>query len=64
MNEFTLHLTADEQATLVRILNTKLEESRVEARRTHYSPEFRKDVLAEEQLLAALLKKLREPVAQ
>jgi hypothetical protein len=63
MEDFTLRLTVEEQAALVRLLDTALGESRVEARRTHFSPEFREQVLAEEKQLAGLLKKLRQPVA-
>ncbi len=61
MKEITLNLTATEQATLVRVLDAALGESRIEARRTHFSPEFRQQVLAEESLLAGLLKKLQRP---
>jgi hypothetical protein len=61
MAEIALSLTANEHATLVRVVEVALGESRVEARRTHLSPEFRQQVLAEESLLAGLLKKLREP---
>lgn len=61
MAEIALTLTTNEQATLVRVVEAALGESRVEARRTHYSPEFRDKVLAEESLLAGLLKKLQRP---
>jgi hypothetical protein len=46
MEDFTLRLTAEEQTALIRILDTALGESRVEARRTHFSPAFREQVLA------------------
>jgi hypothetical protein len=61
MAEMSLSLTANEHVTLVRVVEAALGESRVEARRTHFSPEFREQVLAEESLLAGLLRKLREP---
>ncbi len=61
MAENLLSLTANEHVTLVRVVEVALGESRIEARRTHFSPEFREQVLAEESLLAGLLKKLREP---
>jgi len=58
-----LSLTASESATLTRIVEAALGEVRVEARRTHFSPEFRAQVLAEETVLVRLLDKLRQPVA-
>lgn len=61
MAEMSLSLTANEHVTLVRVVEAALGESRVEARRTHFSPEFREQVLAEASLLAGLLRKLREP---
>ncbi len=61
MSETPLLLTANEQTTLVRVLEAALGEARVEARRTHFSPEFREQVLAEERVLAGLLEKLRQP---
>ena len=61
MAEIALTLSTNEQATLVRVVEAALGESRVEARRTHFSPEFRANVLAEESLLAGLLQKLQRP---
>ena len=61
MSETPLLLTANEQTTLVRVLEAALGEARVEARRTHFSPEFREQVLAEERVLTGLLTKLRQP---
>lgn len=61
MADTTLRLSASEQATLVRVLEAALGESRIEVRRTHFSPEYRQEVLAEERLLEGLLKKFQEP---
>lgn len=58
MSETKLTLTAHERTALVRILEAALGEARVEARRTHFSPEYRAEVLAEESLLKGLLNKI------
>ncbi len=55
-----LMLNADERALLLRLLETALGEVRVEAHRTHFSPEFRDQVLAEESLIRSLLEKVRQ----
>ncbi len=63
MSETKLTLTANEQTALVRVLEAALGEARVESRRTHFSPEYRAELLAEESLLKGLLKKIEEPSA-
>jgi len=61
MAEFHLVLNEQEKEYLVRVLNSALGETRVEARHTHYSPDFRQQVLSEEELLRQLLAKLQKP---
>jgi hypothetical protein len=63
MTAITLTLTEKERALLVRLLENVLAETRVEVRRTHYSPEFREQVLQEEATLRGLLEALRQPSA-
>jgi hypothetical protein len=63
MTEISLTLTEKERTLLVGLLETALADTRVEARRTHYSPEFRAQVLQEEGTLRALLSKLQRPPA-
>jgi hypothetical protein len=63
MAEFNLPLTAEERIVLFRILDTALRETRVEVHHTHFSPEFREQVKAEEVLLRGLLAKLRSAPA-
>lgn len=58
MNEYTVVLTQEEKEYLQRVLQTAIGETRVEAHRTHYSPDFRDRVLAEEVLLRGMISKL------
>ena len=61
MAEFHLILNEQEKAYLEGVLKSALGETRVEAHRTHYSPDFRQQVLAEEELLRQLLAKMQKP---
>jgi hypothetical protein len=61
MTEISVTLAEKERALLVGLLETALADTRVEARRTRYSPEFRDQVLQEESTLRALLSKLQRP---
>jgi hypothetical protein len=54
-----LSLTAEERALLTRLLDLALRDTRVEVHRTHFSPEFREQVKAEESLLRGLLAKVQ-----
>ena len=58
MNPLQISLSAEERGLLVRLLQTELGETRVELHHTHFSPEYRSEVKAEEALLRALLGKL------
>lgn len=53
-----IQLTPREQTLLIRMLETALADARVEAHRTHYSPEYRAEVLKEEDMIRGLLTKL------
>jgi hypothetical protein len=57
--QFSLALTAEEHAELERMVDQNLGETRVEVHRTH-TPDYRQQVLHQEELLRGLLKKLRE----
>jgi hypothetical protein len=59
MTTTDLSLTPDERALLLRLLETALGETRVELHRTHFSPEFRKEVKEEVELLRGMLERLR-----
>ena len=61
MSRITLTLDENERALLERVLEASLGESRVEVRRTHFSPEYRAQVTAEESTLSGLLQKIRVP---
>ncbi len=60
MNETQVTLTAEEKKLLVRVMETTLAETRVEAHHTHFSPEFRAEILKEEKTIRGLLDKLRK----
>jgi hypothetical protein len=60
MSEITLALTAEERTFLINSLDTMLKEVRVEAHHTHFSPEFRENVLREERTVRSLLEKLHK----
>ncbi len=60
MSETQVTLATDEKRFLVRVLETTLGETRVEAHHTHFSPEFREELLKEEKLIRGLLEKLRK----
>jgi hypothetical protein len=55
----TLTLTSEQRDLLLRLLDVALAETRVEAHRTHFSPDYRKQVLQEEEQIKALLGQLR-----
>ncbi|MBX9792636.1 MAG: hypothetical protein K2Y37_27360 [Pirellulales bacterium] len=55
----TVTLTSDQRDLLLRLLDVALAETRVEAHRTHFSPDYRKQVLQEEEQIKALLGQLR-----
>ncbi len=57
MSDITLNITEEERVELLRIVNRSLEEARVEVHRTH-SPNFRDEVIQEENILRALMQKL------
>lgn len=61
MTEVRLNLTPDEAAVLLRLVGSALGETRVEVHRTHHNPQFRQEVLEEEDLLRGLLAKLQGP---
>jgi hypothetical protein len=63
MAEYRLTLSEQEKEYLERILKVALGETRVEARHTHYSPEFRQQVLGEEELVRQLLAKVQKPAS-
>jgi hypothetical protein len=60
MTEVPLTLTAEERAFLLRLLEAVLGETRVEVHHTHFSPEFREQVLREEKMVRGLLEKVRQ----
>jgi hypothetical protein len=59
MAESQITLTREEREYLVRLLQSTIGETRVEAHRTH-TPAFRERVLAEETLERSLLSKLEK----
>jgi len=62
MAEFNLVLSEREKQYLEGMLKSALGETRVEAHRTHYSPEYRQQVLGEEELVRQLLAKVQKAV--
>ena len=58
MAEFRLELTAREREYLAGLLQAALSETRVEVHRTH-TPDFRDQVLGEENLVRGLLAKVQ-----
>jgi hypothetical protein len=58
MPEVSLTLTAEERNLLLQLLFKELGETRVELHHTHFSPDFRGEVKAEEGMLRGLLGKL------
>jgi hypothetical protein len=60
MAELQLTLTSEERECLVRLLETALRDTRIEEHRTR-TPSYREHVLHQEDLLIALLGKLRQP---
>jgi hypothetical protein len=58
MVQFDTPFTAEERQYLVRVLEARLGDTRVEVHRTH-SPDFREEVKQEEELVRALLAKIR-----
>jgi hypothetical protein len=60
MAEFHLVLNEQEKAYLERILKSALGETRVEVHRTH-TPDYRQQVLGEEELVRQLLAKVQKP---
>jgi hypothetical protein len=58
VQQFALQLSADERALLSRLVEQALGETRVEAHHTH-TPDFRQQVLQQENLLRDLLARLR-----
>ena len=60
MSEIHLVLSSSERDLLVRILDAKSKEKRVEVRRTEFSREFRHQVEDEETEIEGLLKKLSQ----
>lgn len=60
MAEFHLVLNEQEKAYLERILKSALGETRVEVHRTH-TPDYRQQVLGEEELVRQLLAKVKKP---
>jgi len=60
MAETQIKLSQEEKTYLVRILQNAIGETRVEAHRTHHSPQFRDQVLGEEKLLRGLVEKLEK----
>jgi hypothetical protein len=59
MNKFTLNITEEERAELLRILEGSLVETHAEKRRTE-SPSYQDQVGREESLLRALTEKVRK----
>ena len=57
-SSYTLALTAEERAELERLVQANLGDTRVEAHRTH-TPDYRQQVLHQEDVLRGLLTKLR-----
>jgi len=62
MAEFNLVLSEHEKEYLEGLLKSALGETRVEAHHTHYSPEYRQQVLNEEELVRQLLAKVQKSV--
>jgi len=60
MTESQLTLTADERDFLVGLLTTALRDTRVEEHRT-LAPTYREHIVHQEEVIAALLKKLGQP---
>ena len=60
MPDFQLSLNEREKQYLEGLLKSALSETRVEAHRTHYSPDFRQQVLGEEELVRQLLAKVQQ----
>ena len=60
MPDFQLSLNEREKQYLEGLLESALSETRVEAHRTHYSPDFRQQVLGEEELVRQLLAKVQQ----
>jgi hypothetical protein len=62
MPQFNWLLHEREKQYLEAKLKSALGETRVEAHRTHYSPEYRQQVLGEEELVRQLLAKVQKAV--
>jgi hypothetical protein len=62
MAEPQLTLTAEERQYLVDLLETRLKETRLEEHRTR-TPSYREHILHQEEVMLALLTKLRQPPA-
>jgi DNA-directed RNA polymerase beta' subunit len=60
MSQVNLTVTTEERDYLQRVLQKALEEVRVEVHRTH-TPDFRQQVLKEEELIRGLLAKVKTP---
>ena len=58
MVQLETELTAEEKQYLIRLLDARLGEARVEVHRTH-TPDYREQVQQEEALVRGLLAKLR-----
>jgi hypothetical protein len=58
MADFTLTLSENERAELLRLLEESLKDTRVEVHRTH-TPGYRENVQLEESILRGLLQKVR-----
>ena len=61
-SSINLVVNREEAASLLRILESSLGETRVEAHHTH-TPDFRTEVLAQESLLRGLIEKLKQGMA-
>jgi hypothetical protein len=61
MSDSQIEITAEERTFLIEFLQTALKEARIEEHRTR-TPSFREHILHKEDLIAALLGKLGEPV--
>ncbi len=59
MPQLETAFTEAEKSLLIRLLETSLGETRTEAHRTHFSPEYRQQVLDEEKQIREILEKLR-----
>lgn len=59
MADFSLQLTSEEAAELLRLVTSALGDTRVEVHRTHHSPAFRENVKKEEDVLRGLSQKLQ-----